>query len=81
MVFLEENRMSNPSFNVATFDIETTALDAVGAGVILCAVIKPLGRAAKVLRYDDMHLSPGNDKLLNCANTTCWWVTISNALT
>jgi uncharacterized protein YprB with RNaseH-like and TPR domain len=53
-----------PTFRVATFDIETTALDAVGAGVILCAVIKPLGGKEKVLRYDAMHLSAGNDKKL-----------------
>lgn len=55
---------SKPTFSCATFDIETTSLDAVGAGVILCAVVKPLGEKPKIFRYDDMHLSPGNDKFL-----------------
>lgn len=56
--------MNQAQFRACTFDIETTSLDAVGAGVILCAVIKPLGEKAVVLRYDHMHLSPGNDKAL-----------------
>lgn len=58
--------MTKPSdgFSVATFDIESTSLDAVGAGVLLCAVVKPMGNEAKVFRYDAMHLSPGNDMKL-----------------
>lgn len=59
--------MTKPQFGVAVFDIETTSLDAVGAGFILCAVIKPLGQKPKTLRYDHMHLSPGNDRLLTRA--------------
>lgn len=53
-----------PTFNAAVFDIETTGIDAVAPGNILCAVIKPLGGKEKILRYDEMHLSPGNDKFL-----------------
>lgn len=37
---------------IATLDIETTDLAAVGAGWIVCAVVKPLDEPAKVLRYD-----------------------------
>ena len=48
-------------FRVATFDIETTSLDAVGAGVILCAVIKPQDGESVVLRYDELKQNPGND--------------------
>jgi len=42
---------------ICTLDLETTDLAAVGAGWILCAVIKPLGGKPKVLRYDDMHIA------------------------
>lgn len=35
------------------FDIETSDLAAVGAGVFLCAVVKPLGGDCKVFRYDN----------------------------
>ena len=38
----------------ATFDIETTSLDAVGAGFVLCVVVKPLGRMPKVFRLDEI---------------------------
>ena len=48
-------------FRSAVFDIETTSLDAVGAGVILCAVVKELGKSPIVYRYDDMKQAPGND--------------------
>lgn len=53
--------MLKTGFHVATFDIETTALDAVGAGVILCAVVKPLEQEPIVLRYDTLKQNPGND--------------------
>lgn len=38
----------------AVLDIETTALEAVGAGFVLCVVVKPLGRMPKVFRLDDI---------------------------
>lgn len=48
----------------ATFDIETSGLEAVGAGFLLCVVIKPLDRKHITLRYDKLGLSPGKEKLL-----------------
>lgn len=46
-------------------DIETTDLGAVGAGTILCVVIKPLGRKPLVFRVDESHCRLGHeDKLL-----------------
>jgi uncharacterized protein YprB with RNaseH-like and TPR domain len=36
----------------ATFDIETSGLDAVGSGVLLCAVIKPHGGRLETYRLD-----------------------------
>ena len=50
--------------NICTFDIETSALEAVGAGFVLCAVVKPLGEKPIVLRYDKMSCSPGQEKPL-----------------
>lgn len=46
------------------FDIEATALSAVGSGMILCAVIKPLEGKAKVLRYDKLSCPPGHETIL-----------------
>ena len=37
---------------ICTLDIETTDLSAIGAGWVVCAVVKPLGAEAKVFRYD-----------------------------
>lgn len=48
----------------AVFDIETTGLDAIGSGALLCAVIKPLDKASITLRGDDMHARPGSEKRL-----------------
>ena len=40
-------------FNACVFDIETTALEAVGAGMVLVAVVKPVGDArCRVFRID-----------------------------
>jgi DNA polymerase elongation subunit (family B) len=46
--------MSKPlPFSACVFDIETTALEAIGAGVILLAVVKPQGYGkCKVFRVD-----------------------------
>lgn len=49
---------------ICTFDIETSALEAVGAGFVLCAVVKPLDDKPIVLRYDMMSCSPGQEKPL-----------------
>ena len=46
------------------FDIETSSLDAIGAGVLLCAVVRPLGKAAKVFRGDEMGCKWGQEKEL-----------------
>lgn len=48
----------------AVFDIETSDLAAVGAGVLLCCVIKPVGGKPSVLRYDDLHCKPGHEARL-----------------
>lgn len=45
-------------------DIESTGLEAVGPGFILCAVVKPLNQKCISLRYDDLHDRPGNEKHL-----------------
>lgn len=37
---------------ICSYDIETTGLEAVGCGWVLCAVIKPLGEKPIVYRYD-----------------------------
>ena len=50
--------------NTATFDIETSALEAVEAGFILCAVVKPLGKPSKTFRYDVMGCSAGEETKL-----------------
>ena len=45
-----------------TFDIETTSLDAVGAGFILCVVIKPYHRPRWTFRIDQYKKdSPGKE--------------------
>lgn len=38
-----------------SLDLETTTLEAVGAGWLLCGVIKPLEGQPKVFRYDKYH--------------------------
>ena len=48
----------------AVFDIETSSLEAVGAGFILCAVVTPLGGKPVVLRYDELGCSPAKEKRL-----------------
>lgn len=48
----------------AIVDIECSALEAVGAGFLLCAVVKPEGGKPKVFRYDTMHCKPGKEKRL-----------------
>lgn len=45
-------------------DIETTALEAVGSGMIVCAVLKPLREKPIVLRYDELRDTPGKEKKL-----------------
>jgi DNA polymerase III epsilon subunit-like protein len=45
----------------ATFDIETSELEAVGAGWLLGAVIKPLGGEPKLYRYDAYHCQRGHE--------------------
>ena len=37
---------------IATFDVECTDLAAVGPGIFLCAVVKPLWEEPKTFRYD-----------------------------
>jgi len=50
---------------IATLDIETTSLRAVGDGVVLMAGIKPMGGAVKMLVWNPMESRPGHeDKLL-----------------
>lgn len=46
---------------IAVLDLETTALDAVGGGMIVCGVIKPLGRSPIVFRYDEYGDLPGHE--------------------
>jgi DNA polymerase III epsilon subunit-like protein len=46
------------------FDIESSALEAVGSGFVLCTVLKPLGEKAITLRYDKMSCKPGQEKPL-----------------
>ena len=49
----------------ATFDIESSALEAVGAGFMICAVIKPLFSDKLItLRYDKLNCKPGKEKAL-----------------
>lgn len=48
----------------ACFDIETSGLDAIGSGTLLCAVIKPLNKAAVTLRADEMGCKPGSESKL-----------------
>ena len=48
-------------------DIETTGLDAIGSGCLLCAVIEPLSGKQIVLRADELHCAPGNEKRLVAA--------------
>jgi len=48
----------------AVLDIETTGLDAIGSGALLCAVFKPLEKQQIVLRADDLHCVPGDEKRL-----------------
>lgn len=43
-------------------DIETTDLAAIGAGWMLCAVLKPVGGRAQVYRYDEYKCSVGHEK-------------------
>lgn len=51
--------------NTCILDIETTDLGAVGAGTILCAVVKPLGKKPIVFRADALKCRLGfEDKLL-----------------
>ena len=50
-------------FNACVLDIETTALEAVGGGFILCAVLKPLGnKSVKIFRVDRSHDELGKEK-------------------
>lgn len=53
-VFVKED-----AIRACVFDIETSSLEAVGAGFILCAVIVPVGKRPKAFRYDEYHCSPG----------------------
>lgn len=50
--------------NTCTFDIETSSLEAVGAGFMLCAVVKPLHKPAKTFRYDELGCRPAHEKRL-----------------
>lgn len=45
----------------AVVDIETSGLEAVGHGFILCAVVKPLNEKPIVFRYDKMSCKPGRE--------------------
>lgn len=45
-------------------DIESTSLEAIGAGVMLMAVIKPLGGSAVSLRADKLGCTLGKEKRL-----------------
>jgi uncharacterized protein YprB with RNaseH-like and TPR domain len=48
----------------AVLDIETTGLDAIGSGALLCAVLKPLDGRFITLRADDLHCIPGSERRL-----------------
>lgn len=48
----------------AILDIETSALEAIGAGFVLCAVVKEVGKPAKTFRYDVMGCSAGEETKL-----------------
>lgn len=50
-----------------TVDIETSSLDAIGAGVLLCAVVKPLGKREKVYRGDEFKGRWGQERELVAA--------------
>lgn len=50
--------------DTAIVDIESSSLEAVGAGFILCAVVKPLGKPGKVIRYDELGCRPAQEKKL-----------------
>lgn len=68
------------TLKTAIFDIETTGLEAVGAGWILCAVIKPYGSSQrKIFRYDQMGCRLGHEipllkALLSALNEYEVWV-------
>jgi uncharacterized protein YprB with RNaseH-like and TPR domain len=49
---------------IATFDIECSSLDAVGAGFMLCCVVRPLGKKPLVFRYDKLSCKPGRETTL-----------------
>jgi hypothetical protein len=49
---------------ICTFDLETSALEAVGAGFLLCAVVKPLDEKPKIFRYDSPPCRPGHETRL-----------------
>lgn len=46
------------------FDIETSALEAIGAGVLLCAVVRPLGKANITFRADEFKCRFGQEEPL-----------------
>lgn len=47
------------------FDLETSALEAVGAGFMICAVFKPLSSdKLTTFRYDKLNCKPGKEKAL-----------------
>lgn len=51
--------------NIATFDIETSGLEAVGAGFLLCVVVKPLNSEKPItLRYDTLGCKPAHETKL-----------------
>jgi len=50
--------------NACVLDIETTDFAAVGAGMMLCAVIKPLQRKPIIFRYDELNCPPGRERKL-----------------
>jgi len=43
------------------FDIETSALEAIGAGVLLCAVVKPVKKREIVFRADEYNARFGDE--------------------
>jgi uncharacterized protein YprB with RNaseH-like and TPR domain len=50
--------------HTATFDIETTSLEAVGAGILIAAVIKPVGKKEIVFRTDHYKDPLGKEEAL-----------------
>lgn len=48
----------------AVLDLETTDLSAVGGGMILCAVVKPLRKKPVVFRYDELRCRAFHEKRL-----------------